>query len=76
MAALGEPSFFEKIEARAKSINSLLCVGLDPHRVDLEKLGEVSAATAFLFCANIVDHTKKFAVAYKPNGAFFEAYGA
>ena len=76
MAALGEPSFFEKIEARAKSINSLLCVGLDPHRVDLEKLGEVSAATAFLFCDNIVDHTKKFAVAYKPNGAFFEAYGA
>ncbi len=29
------PTFFEKLDHRAKAIDSLLCVGLDPHPEDL-----------------------------------------
>lgn len=54
--------------------NSFLCVGLDPvpeklpaHLIGLEGL--------FTFCSEIINATKKYAVAYKPNLAFFEAYG-
>ena len=28
-------SFFSRLETRARAINSLLCVGLDPHPADL-----------------------------------------
>ena len=75
-AAESKLSFFDRLEARVNTVNSLLCVGLDPHRADLEKLGDVSANGAFTFCASLVDKTKHIAVSYKPNGAFFEAFGA
>ena len=69
-------SFFERLTERCNAVNSLLCVGLDPHRADVEKLGSFSADNAFAFCKNIVDQTKHVAVSYKPNAAFFEAFGA
>ena len=68
-------SFFTRLTKRCNEVNSLLCVGLDPHRIDLEKLGDVTANGAFTFCKNIVDQTKHIAVSYKPNAAFFEAFG-
>lgn len=65
--------FFDKISARAESIDSLLCVGLDPH---VEELGDdKSAAGATAFCLNLIEKTSRVAVAYKPNAAFFEAFG-
>jgi orotidine-5'-phosphate decarboxylase len=69
-------SFFERLEQRCKEVDSILCVGLDPHRQDLETLGDVSAEGAFTFAINLIDQTKHIAVAYKPNAAFFEALGA
>ena len=69
-------SFFERLEQRCKEVDSILCVGLDPHRQDLETLGDVSAEGAFTFATNLIDQTKHIAVAYKPNAAFFEALGA
>ncbi len=30
-----KPTFFDALEARAKEIGSLLCIGLDPHPEDL-----------------------------------------
>jgi len=54
-------------------VDSLLCVGLDPHKSELE---EDSAEGAYKFCAGLIDATKDIAAAYKPNVAFFEAYGA
>jgi orotidine 5'-phosphate decarboxylase subfamily 2 len=64
--------FFERLEERAKEVNSLLCVGLDPHP---ELLVEKSAEAAFSFCLRIIEQTMDLACAYKPNSAFFEALG-
>lgn len=66
------PSFFDKLTSRARAVDSLLCVGLDPHKSELQ---EDSAEGAFQFCAKLIEATKDVAAAYKPNAAFFEAYG-
>lgn len=65
--------FFERLEARARAADSLLCVGLDPHPEDLP---EVSATAARDFCLHLIEETHTFAAAFKPNSAFFEVYGA
>jgi hypothetical protein len=72
-AALAGEGFFDKLTARAKAIDSLLCVGLDPHLAQLE---QKTARGAFEFCKNLIDATTDVALAYKPNAAFFEAFGA
>jgi len=54
---------------------SFLCVGLD---VDLEKIPEHLLETEdpiFEFNKQIIDATADLTVAYKPNTAFYEAYG-
>ena len=54
---------------------SFLCVGLD---VDVEKMpAQVQEGNdpIFTFCKAIIDATAPYCVAYKPNIAFFEAYG-
>jgi len=66
-------SFFSRLEARARSINSLLCVGLDPHTSDLSA---PTAAAAKDFCLRLIEATHDLALAIKPNAAFFEAFGA
>ncbi|QRN82597.1 orotidine-5'-phosphate decarboxylase [Chloroflexota bacterium] len=66
------PTFFEKLDQRAKAIDSLLCVGLDPHPEDLP---EPTGAAALEFCVRLIEATKDVALAYKPNAAFFEALG-
>jgi uridine monophosphate synthetase len=60
-------NFFERLEYRAHEINSLLCVGLDPRAKD--------AALAREECFGLIDATSEFALAFKPNAAFFEAFG-
>merc|ERR1711879_561489 len=54
------------------AVDSLLCVGLDPHKAELK---EDTAEAAFQFCAQLIEETKDVAAAYKPNAAFFEVYG-
>ena len=79
-------TFREKLEARVKSIDSLLCVGLDPHESELfpQQQEENNTTTitadarceaAFTFCKTLVDATLSYAACYKPNSAFFEALG-
>lgn len=54
---------------------SFLCIGLD---VDLEKIPQHLLALEdpiFEFNKQIIDATHHLAVAYKPNTAFYEAYG-
>ena len=65
-------SFFSVLENRINAIDSLLCVGLDPHQGDLE---EYNGQTVRDFCLRLIDQTADSAAAYKPNGAFFEALG-
>ncbi|WP_062194790.1 orotidine-5'-phosphate decarboxylase [Anaerolinea thermolimosa] len=66
-------SFFDLLETRAREVGSLLCVGLDPAPADLPA---PSAAAALEFCRRLIEATSDVALAYKPNAAFFEAYGA
>lgn len=65
--------FFTLLEARVRRIDSLLCVGLDPHPSDLS---DNTAAAARDFCLRLVEATSDLAAAYKPNSAFFEAFGS
>ena len=61
--------------SQIKQKSSFLCVGLDP---DLDKIPAHLLAEAdpiFSFCKEIIAETADFAVAYKPNIAFFEAMG-
>ncbi|MEJ2413431.1 MAG: orotidine-5'-phosphate decarboxylase, partial [Anaerolineales bacterium] len=65
-------SFFTALEKRIQKVDSLLCVGLDPHPEDL---GELSGQAARDFCLRLVEETADSAAAYKPNAGFFEALG-
>lgn len=66
-------SFFSWLSNRTQQIDSLLCVGLDPHPEDLP---EFSAEAAYEFCLGLIAETSHYALAYKPNIAFFEVLGA
>lgn len=66
-------SFFAQLRARVDAVNSLLCVGLDPH---VSELPEPTAAAAQAFCLRLIEQTHAAAAAFKPNAAFFEAFGA
>lgn len=65
-------NFFSRLEARARRTGSLLCVGLDPHPADLPA---PTAAAARDFCLRLIEATADLAAAFKPNAAFFEAFG-
>lgn len=69
---MSAPSFFASLRARAAAADSLLCVGLDPH---VGELPETSAAAAEQFCLRLIAATQHAAAAFKPNSAFFEAFG-
>ena len=60
-------NFFETLEQRAREIDSLLCVGLDPRATD--------ATAAREECMRLINATAEYACAFKPNAAFFEAFG-
>lgn len=66
-------TFFSLLETRVRDSQSLLCVGLDPHLSDLEA---PTAEAALEFCLNLIRQTAPWAAAFKPNAAFFEAFGA
>ncbi len=65
-------TFFSRLESRIREVDSLLCIGLDPHPSDLP---EFTGAAAKEFCLRLIDATVDLAAAYKPNAAFFEALG-
>ena len=65
-------SFFSRLSQRVREIDSLLCVGLDPHPDDLSTPTVESAGE---FCFKLVQATANICAAYKPNIAFFEAFG-
>lgn len=73
--------FFQRIEQRAKEINSLLCIGLDPHDIDPE-IRKIKPALSIGYAwglaqwgLDIIAQTADLAVCYKLNSAFYEAYG-
>ncbi|AWH86652.1 orotidine-5'-phosphate decarboxylase [Flavobacterium album] len=65
----------EQLHAEILRKKSFLCIGLD---VDLDKIPQHLLDTEdpiFEFNKAIIDATHDLAVAYKPNTAFYEAYG-
>ncbi|PZR15597.1 MAG: orotidine-5'-phosphate decarboxylase [Flavobacterium psychrophilum] len=65
----------EQLYAQIQKKKSFLCIGLD---VDLNKIPKHLLATEdpiFEFNKAIIDATHDLAVSYKPNTAFYEAYG-
>lgn len=65
----------EQLVQQIKKKNSFLCIGLD---VDLNKIPNhllTEEDPIFAFNKAIIDATHHLCVAYKPNTAFYEAYG-
>ncbi len=65
----------EQLVEQIKKKQSFLCVGLD---IDLDKIPphlKKEDDLIFSFAKAIIDSTHEYAVAYKPNLAFFESYG-
>jgi orotidine-5'-phosphate decarboxylase len=61
--------YTDRLQQRIDKTGSRLCVGLDPRPGD----GGATAARDFL--RQVVEETAEWAVAYKPNMAYFEAMG-
>jgi orotidine-5'-phosphate decarboxylase len=55
---------------------SFLCVGLDSETEKIPSFLKKSKDPVFEFNKRIIDATQKYAVAYKPNVAFYESAGA
>ena len=66
---MNKSGLIEQIKAK----QSFLCVGLDP---DTAKMPEYLNGDLLTFNKAIIDATAKYAVAFKPNLAFYESRGA
>lgn len=71
--------YLNKLSASIARAGSNLCVGLDPDTSRFpqpyRQIADKAEATA-RFCRDVVEATRDFACAFKPNLAFFEALGA
>jgi len=68
-------TFLDKLDKASKRNNSLLCIGLD---IDLSRIPQFLLNMddpIFSFNKAIIDETRDLVCAYKPNIAFYEAYG-
>ncbi|MCH5244054.1 MAG: orotidine-5'-phosphate decarboxylase [Lentimicrobiaceae bacterium] len=68
---MNRQQLIEQIHAK----KSFLCVGLDPDMDKLPACLKGESDPVFAFNRAIIDATLPYAVAYKPNTAFYEAYG-
>jgi len=67
--------FQQKLLAAIEKNNSLLCVGLDPDPARIPPRFSREPDPLFGFNKAIIDATAHLVCAYKPNIAFYEAYG-
>ncbi|MFW6356322.1 MAG: orotidine-5'-phosphate decarboxylase, partial [Spirochaetota bacterium] len=65
-------SFFDRLEARARAVDSPLCVGLDPR---VEPGAEDAPRRIVEANRRIIEATAALALCYKPNIAFYEQHG-
>ena len=68
--------FFDKLKVASVKAKSLVCVGLDSDHEKLPSGLPRNPEGVFEFNRVIIENTKDFACAYKPNSAFYEAMGA
>ncbi len=65
-----------KLHDQINNKKSFLCIGLDIDKDKIPKSLLKFDDPIFEFAKRIIDSTNQYAIAYKPNIAFFEAYGA
>lgn len=70
-----ELTFRDRLDQACRDQASHLCVGLDPVPESLPEGFEHDADEVLRFTTAIIEATAEFAVAYKPNSAFYEALG-
>lgn len=68
-------TFQKKLDAIIKKNNSLVCVGLDSDYARVPHHLKRKRNPVFEFNKAIIDATKDFVCCYKPDIAFYEAYG-
>lgn len=68
---MNSKELFQQIIAK----KSFLCIGLDPEISRLPESVMKTEDPIFEFNKHIIDATHRYAVAYKPNFAFYESYG-
>ncbi len=69
---MNSQQLFEQIQKK----RSFLCVGLDTDILKIPKHLQDTSDPIFSFNKEIIDATAEFAVAYKPNLAFYESLGS
>ncbi len=69
-------TFIEKIQDRTKSIQSVLCVGLDTTPKKVPSILKSEANPQWVWNKAIIDATHDLACCYKPNLAFYLIHGA
>jgi orotidine 5'-phosphate decarboxylase subfamily 2 len=69
-------TYLERLAARTRQVNSVLCVGVDPQPDALPHGFPATLAGVERFCEVLLDATVPYAAAIKPNVAFFEAFGS
>jgi uridine monophosphate synthetase len=68
-------TFNEKLQRAVTRTDSLLCVGLDPEARRMPERFHSAADPLLAWNLAIIEGTRTFACAYKPNIAFYEALG-
>ena len=68
--------FTEKLTARTRAVDSMLCVGLDPDFKRIPEHLKNDEDPVWSFCRAIVDAVAPFVCAFKPQIAYFAAMGA
>ncbi|HEY0660788.1 MAG TPA: orotidine-5'-phosphate decarboxylase [Lysobacter sp.] len=68
--------FMQALRDRWTTVNSLVCVGLDPEPAKFPAKFTRDPDAVFAFCRDIVDATAEFACSFKPQIAHFAALGA
>lgn len=69
-------TFGARLDARAADADTLLCIGLDPAIGRMPDGIADDADGVVEFCERLITATAPYALAFKPNLAFFLAYGA
>jgi len=67
---------YEQLFGQIKKKKSFLCVGLDPDITKMPKFFESYDEPLYEFNKAIISATHEFAIAYKPNLAFYECHGS
>jgi orotidine 5'-phosphate decarboxylase subfamily 2 len=67
--------YLERLAVRSAAVGSVLCVGIDPVAAGLPPAFGGGVAALERFALLLVEATAPWAAAFKPNLAFFEAYG-